>query len=43
MFDQPLIGTVERLSRRPSQTETEAEGALSGLAVSGVFSHSPGA
>jgi uncharacterized protein YndB with AHSA1/START domain len=43
MFDQPLIGTVERLSRRPSQTETQAEGALSRLAASGVFSHSPGA
>jgi hypothetical protein len=37
MFDQPLIGTVERLSRRPSQTETQAEGALSRLAASGVF------
>ncbi len=35
MFDQLLIGTVERLSPRPSQTETQAEGALSGLAVSG--------
>ena len=43
MFDQLLIGTVERLSPRPSQTETQAEGALSGLAASGVFSHSSGA
>ena len=43
MFDQLLIGTVERLSRRPSQTETQAEGALSRLAASGVFSHSSGA
>ena len=42
-FDQLLIGTVERLSPRPSQTETQAEGALSGLAASGVFSHSHGA
>jgi hypothetical protein len=43
MFDYPLIGTVERLSRRPSHTETQAEGALSRMAASGVFSHSPGA
>ena len=43
MFEQPLIGTVERLSPWPSQTETEAEGALSRLAASGVFSRSPGA
>ena len=43
MFDQPLIGTVERLSPRPSQTETQPEGALSRLAASGVFSHSSGA
>jgi len=43
MFDQLLIGTVERLSHRPSQTETQAAGALSGLAASGVFSHSSGA
>jgi hypothetical protein len=43
MFDLLLIGTVERLSPRPSQTETQAEGALSRLAASGVFSHSPGA
>jgi hypothetical protein len=37
MFDQLMIGTVERLSPRPSQTETEAEGALSRLAASGSF------
>jgi hypothetical protein len=42
MFDQLLIGTVERLWPRPSQTETQAEGALSRLAASRVSSHSPG-
>src|ERR1700731_5228494 len=35
MFDQPLIGPVERLSRMPSQTETKCEGAPPGLAASG--------
>ena len=43
MFEQPLIGTLERLSPVHSQTETQTEGALSGLAASGVFSHSPSA
>jgi hypothetical protein len=42
-FDQLLIGTVERLSPRHSQTETQAEAALSGLAASGVVLHSSGA
>jgi len=43
MFEQPLIGTVERLSPMHSQTETQAEGALSRLAASGVLPHSSGA
>ena len=43
MFDQLLIGTVERLPPRPFQAETQVEGALSRLAASGVFSHAPGA
>ncbi len=43
MFEQPLIGTVERLSPRHSQTETQAEGALSRLAASGVLPHASGA
>ena len=43
MFEQPLIGTVERLSPMHSQTETQAEGALSRPAASGVLPHSSGA
>jgi len=43
MFEQPLIGTVERLSPMHSQTETQAEGALSRLAASGLLPHSSGA
>jgi hypothetical protein len=43
LFEQPLIGTVERLSPMYSQTETPAEGALSRLAASGVLPHSSGA
>src|SRR5712692_10183598 len=43
MVDQLLIGTVERLSPRHSQTETQAEGALSGLAASGILPHASGA
>jgi hypothetical protein len=37
LFEQPLIGTVERLPPMHSQTETQAEGALSRLAASGVL------
>ncbi len=43
MFEQPLIGTVERLSPMHSQTETQAEGALSRPAASGVLPNSSGA
>ncbi len=41
MFEQPLIGTVERLSPMYSQTETQAE--LSRPAASGVLPHSSAA
>ena len=40
LLEQPLIGTVERLSPMHSQTETQAEDALSRLAASGVLPHS---
>jgi hypothetical protein len=43
MFDQPLIGTVERLSPVHSHTQTQADGALSGLAASEPLPHSSGA
>ena len=43
MFEQPLIGTVERLSPMHSRMEAQAEGALSRPAASGVLSHSSGA
>jgi hypothetical protein len=43
MFEQPLIGTVERLSPMHSHTETKAESALSRPAASGVLPHSSGA
>lgn len=42
-FEQPLIGTVERLSPIHSPTETQAEGALSRPAASGILPHSSGA
>jgi hypothetical protein len=40
LLEQPLIGTVERLSPMHSQTETQAEDSLSRLAASGVLPHS---
>ena len=40
MFEQPLIGTIERLSPMYSHAETQAEGALSSLAASGLLPHS---
>ena len=43
MFEQPLIGTVERLSPMHSHAETQAEGALSSLAASGLLPHSSSA
>ncbi len=43
MVDQPLIGTVERLSPRHSQTVIQAEGTLSRLATAEVLPHSSGA
>jgi hypothetical protein len=43
MFEQPLIGTVERLSPMHSHVETQAEGALSSLAASGLLPHSSSA
>lgn len=39
-FEQPLIGTVERLSPMHSQTETQAGGALSRPAASELLPHS---
>jgi hypothetical protein len=42
-FEQPLIGTVERLSLMHSQTETQAEGALSRPVASEILPHSSGA
>ena len=41
-FEQPLIGTVERLSPMHSRTEIQAEGALSRLAALGGLPHSSG-
>ena len=43
MFEQLLIGTVESLAQMHSHTETQAEGALSRPAASGVLPHSSGA
>jgi hypothetical protein len=42
-FEQPLIGTVERLSPLHSQMEARAEGALSRPAASRGVKHSSGA
>ncbi len=42
MFEQPLIGTVERLSPMHSQMEAQAEGARSRPPASGVLPHSSG-
>ena len=39
MFEQPLIGTVERLSPMHSHAETQAEGALSSLQQMGCLRH----
>jgi hypothetical protein len=41
-FEQPLIGTVERLFPMHSQTETRAEGALSRPVASEILPHSSG-
>jgi hypothetical protein len=42
-FEQPLIGTVQRLSPMHSQMETQVEGALSRPAASGILPHASGA
>ena len=43
MFEQPLIGTVERLSPKHFLAETRAESALSRQAASGLLPRSSGA
>jgi hypothetical protein len=43
LFEQPLIGTVERLSPMHSPTETQAEGAQSRLGATGGLPYSSGA